>query len=44
MSYDQNIKNIFKLLISIVNDCRKDIGWNSHTVVIKKYYVILTNW
>jgi hypothetical protein len=29
-SYDQNAKNIFMLLISIVNDHRKKIGGNFH--------------
>jgi hypothetical protein len=30
LSYDQNIKTNYKLLISVVNDCRKEIGENSH--------------
>ena len=32
--YDQNLKNIFKLLISIVNDNRKETGRNITTMVI----------
>ena len=29
-SHDQKFKNIFKLFISIVDDCQKDIGVNLH--------------
>jgi hypothetical protein len=32
-SYDQNITNIFKLLIYIVNDGRKEIGRNSQAEI-----------
>jgi hypothetical protein len=39
--YDQNIKNIYKLFISIVNEGQKEIGGNSH---VEKYYETLTNW
>ena len=31
--YDQNIKTIFKLLISVVDDRRKEIGSNSHVEI-----------
>jgi hypothetical protein len=29
-SYNQNLENNLKLLISLVNDYQKAIGWNSH--------------
>jgi hypothetical protein len=32
-SDEQNINNIFKLLISIVNDSRKEISGNSHAEI-----------
>ena len=35
-SYDQNVRNISRLVISIVNDHRKKIGGNSHAKVVIK--------
>jgi len=32
-SYDQNIENMFKLSISVVNNCQKEIGGNSHAEI-----------
>jgi len=40
LSHDQGINNIFDWLILVIDDCRKEIGWNLlcrnlTTVVIK---------
>jgi len=32
-SYDQRVKNIFKLLNSVVYNCRKEIGRYSHAEI-----------
>ena len=31
---DQNIKNTIKLIVSVVNERRKEIGGNSHAQII----------
>ena len=35
----QNVENIFKLFISVVNDRRKEIGGNSYTEILTQKFL-----